>query len=145
MPMLALVSFKRRSTCMHQFHSLGQNQSTVAQQAESCGWVFRAFFWQVPTLCLDSIACPFLPHWVPSVYMFGCNVPPALLAEWPTPFTCPMVTWRWRVHQIRVSTEGWLWGRKFSSHWWPQPGINPVTFGSWARCSANWTISTTHV
>ena len=44
---------------------------------------------QVPTLCLDSsIVSPLRLHWVKGVCMFKCNLPPALLAEWPRSFTC---------------------------------------------------------
>ena len=54
-----------RSAGAHLFHSLGQDQSTVAQRAwDDCGRVFpdemrvSSFPWQVPTLCLDSIVSP---------------------------------------------------------------------------------------
>ena len=37
---------------------------------------------QVPTLCLDSgIVSQLRLHWVKSVCVFRCNLPPALLAE----------------------------------------------------------------
>ena len=43
----------------------------------------------VPTLCLDSgIVSPFPLRWVKDVCEFRCNLPPALLAEWPGSFTC---------------------------------------------------------
>ena len=42
---------------------------------------------KVPTLCVDSgIAIPLRLRWVKGV--FRCNLPPALLAEWPGSFTC---------------------------------------------------------
>ena len=44
---------------------------------------------QVPTLCLESgIVSPLRLHWVKSACVFRCNLPPALLAEWPGSFTC---------------------------------------------------------
>ena len=47
--------------------------------------------------------------------MFNCNLPPALLAEWPRSFTCYCgnmgVEW---ILKIRDSTECWPWRRKFS-------------------------------
>ena len=44
---------------------------------------------RVSTLCLDSsIVSPLWLRWVKGVCMFRCNLPPALLAEWPGYFTC---------------------------------------------------------
>ena len=44
---------------------------------------------KVPTLCLDSgIVSPLWLHWVKCVFVFSCNLPPALFAEWPGSFTC---------------------------------------------------------
>ena len=43
----------------------------------------------VPTLCLDSgIVSPLQLLWVKGVYMYRCNLPPALLAKWRGSFTC---------------------------------------------------------
>ena len=43
----------------------------------------------IPTLCLDSgIVSPLRLRWVKGVYVFRCNLPSALLAEWPGSFTC---------------------------------------------------------
>ena len=40
-------------------------------------------------LCPDSgIASPFRLRWVKGVCVFRCNLPPALLTEWPGSFTC---------------------------------------------------------
>ena len=45
--------------------------------------------WQVPVLCLhSSILSPLRLHWVKAACMFRCNLPHALLAEWPGFFTC---------------------------------------------------------
>ena len=58
--------------------------------------------------------------------MFSCNLPHALLAEWPGSFMCYCsntgVEWipKW------VSTESWPWRRKFSHH--SCPDSNPWPF-----------------
>ena len=40
-------------------------------------------------ICLDSgIVSPHQLHWVKGVRVLNCNLPPALLAEWPGSFTC---------------------------------------------------------
>ena len=42
-----------------------------------------------PTLCLDSgIVSSLRFRWVKDVCVFRCNLPPALLTEWPGSFTC---------------------------------------------------------
>ena len=42
-----------------------------------------------PTLCLDSgIVSSLRLRWVKDVCMFRCNLPPALLTEWPGSLTC---------------------------------------------------------
>ena len=88
LPALFFFFFKLRLARAHYFHSLGQDQSTVAQPTEttvtecsltSCVW---ARFLMVPTLCLDSVIVGLLRlRWVKDVCVFGCNLPPALLAE----------------------------------------------------------------
>ena len=87
------VLLKWRLAHVHQFHSLGQDKSTVAQRAEttvakcsltSCMWVcFR----------IGSHIMPGQQHSQPSwtslgVCMFRCYLPPALLAEWPGSLPC---------------------------------------------------------
>ena len=47
---------------------------------------------------------------------FRCNLPPALLAEWPESFMCYCGNMGWNGHWIRVSTHSWLWRRKFFHH-----------------------------
>ena len=43
----------------------------------------------VLTLCLDSsIVSPLRLHWVKGVCIYRCNLPSALLAEWPGSFIC---------------------------------------------------------
>ena len=77
------------------FHSLGQDQSTVAQRAEttvtecsltSCEWA---------RFLIGSHTMPGQRHSQPtptsldqSVCMFRCNLPSSLLAEWPDSFMC---------------------------------------------------------
>ena len=87
---------------------------SVHSGSASCGGVF-----------LDKLhVCLFLdrfPHyvsplrlrWVEGVCMIRCNLSPALLAEWPGSFTCHCGSMGWNRHQIRVSTQSWLWRRKF--------------------------------
>ena len=91
---------------------LGQDQSTVAQRAEttvaecflmSCMWTH--FPWYVPTLGLDSIVSRLQLYRVKDVCMFRCNLPPAILAKWPGSFTCLCSNMGWNGHRIRVSTQ----------------------------------------
>ena len=66
----------------------------------SCKLISR----KVPTLCLDSgIISPPQPCFVEGVYVFKCNLPPALLTERPGSFFLPR---EWDGHRIRVSTQG---------------------------------------
>ena len=106
---------KWRSARAYLFLSLGQDRSTVALWAEMTvavcsltSWVWAGFP-EVPKLCLDSIVSPLKLHWVKGVCMFRCNLPTALLTEWPSVgfFTAiaTAVTQRWNRHQIRVTTE----------------------------------------
>ena len=70
-------------------YSLGQDQSTVAQRAETtvaecsltkCAWArFLIGSHTMPAQQPTARSC---------VCVFGCNLPPALLAEWPGSFTC---------------------------------------------------------
>ena len=46
--------------------------------------------------------------------MFRCNLPPALLADCLGSFTCHWGNRGWNGHRIRISTQSWLWRRKFS-------------------------------
>ena len=74
----------------------------------------RVSSFPIPTLCLDSsIVSPLRLQWVKGVCVFRCNLPPALLAEWPGSFTCHWVTRGWNGDQIKVSTQSWLWRRRF--------------------------------
>ena len=46
--------------------------------------------WSPTPLCQDSgTVSPLWLCWVKDVCVFRCNLPPALLAEWPGSFTCP--------------------------------------------------------
>ena len=84
---------KWRLVCVHQFHSLCQDQSTVAQQAKttvakcflsSCMWArFRKGSHTMPGQQHSQLT---LTCWVKGVCMFRCNLPPALLAKWPGSF-----------------------------------------------------------
>ena len=48
--------------------------------------------------------------------MFRCNLPPALLAEWPGSFTCHCGNKGCNGHRIRVSTQSCVKRRKFTHH-----------------------------
>ena len=83
-----------RSARAHRFHSLSQDQFTVAQRTwatvaecslTSCVW---ARFPPTLGLCRDSMVRPIRLRCVEGVYMFRCNLPPALLAKWPGSLTC---------------------------------------------------------
>ena len=66
----------------------------------------------VPTLCLHSSIVSSLPLcWVKGVYVFRCNMPSVLLAEWPGSCTCHCGNTGWNWHEIRVSTQSLLWRR----------------------------------
>ena len=58
--------------------------------------------------------CHFMQSHIRKVYacFSSCNLPPALLAEWPGSFTA--VTRGGTDSEIRVSTESWHWRRNFS-------------------------------
>ena len=59
--------------------------------------------------------------------MFSCNLPPALLPEWPGSFTCYSAVIRGGTDtEIIVITERWLWRRKFSRRFCR--GSNPGPF-----------------
>ena len=89
---------KRRIACLarlHCFHSLGQNQFTVAQRAGTT--VAECFL--TSCVCarflIGSHATPGQRHSQPAptslghcICMFRCNLLPALLAEWPRSFSC---------------------------------------------------------
>ena len=86
---------KCRLARTHLFRCLGQDQSTVAQRAEttvsecsstSCLWA---------RFLIGSHTMPAQRHSQPTptslghgVCMFRCNLPPALWVEWPGSFTC---------------------------------------------------------
>ena len=89
--------------------------------------------WSVPTLCLDSgIVSPFWLRLVKEVCLFRCNLPPALLAEWPEPFMCHCSNTgvEWTLN--KVSTQSWLWRRKFSHHFCRDSNSQPFDH----ECSA---------
>ena len=62
-------------------------ETAVAEYSPtSCVWAVSG---NVLKLCLDSgIVSPLRLRWVKGVRVFRCNLPPALLAEWPGSFTC---------------------------------------------------------
>ena len=78
------------------------------------------------------------------VWVFSCNLPPALLAEWPGSFTC-----------YRGNTGGWNGYRNKSQHRKStlekkilpplQQGFEPATFQSRVRCSNHWAIPAANI
>ena len=76
------LSFKWRLARAHWFYTLGQDQSTVAQQAEKTGPMFP------DKLPVSGLVSPLRLCCVNGVCVFRCNLPPALLAEWLGSFTC---------------------------------------------------------
>ena len=109
---------KWRLTCTNWSHSLGQDQSTVAQQNEmtvnmcslmSCMWA---------CFLIDSHT-----SWTAAYSNFDGSRVYVCLGV-----TCHLHCWQndwgllhaaavtrgWKGHRIRVSTQSWLWRRKFS-------------------------------
>ena len=89
------VFFKWRFGRAYSCHFLGQDQSTVALRAETtvvwCSLTSCVDLvdWEVPTVCQHSgIVSPLRLRWVTGLCVFSCNLPSALLAEWPGSFTC---------------------------------------------------------
>jgi len=79
--------------------------------------------------------------------MFSCNLPSALLAEWPGSFTCYCGNMGGGTNtKIRVSTESWPWRRKFSCHSSRDLNLQPfnhesgalTTGGIWRSVEAVW-------
>ena len=68
------------------------------------------------TMLGQRIVSPLQLHWVKGVCMFRCNQPPALLAECPGSFMCNCSNMGAEQTPNKVSTQIWLWKRKFSCH-----------------------------
>ena len=122
------------------FHSLPQDQSTVAQQVEmtadehsltSCMW------WVLP-LCPDSTVSPLWLCKVEGVCVFSYNLPPTFLAEWPQYVIChctkKAVEQTYNENQHRLILE-----KKILLLLLPE--IELVTIWSWVWHSTNWAIS----
>ena len=83
--------------------------------------------------------CCFMQSHIRKVYAFSCNLPPALLAEWPGSFTCYCGNMGVeQIPKIRVSTESQLWKKTIIPPL--QQGFKPVTFQSRVWCSNHWAI-----
>ena len=94
-----------------------------------------SFPWYVSTVCLNSTVSPLPLCWVKDVCSFRCNLPPALLAEWPVSFT---------YHCGKVGMEPTLnrgqhrkWALERKSLLPLLPGIKLMTFWSWDWHSTN--------
>ena len=53
----------------------------------------------------SGVVSPLQLHWVMGVCVFGCNLPPALLAGWQGLLCATAVTQGWNRHQIRVGAQ----------------------------------------
>ena len=73
---------------------------------DDCGWraACELVSRQVPILCLHSGTVSPL-HWVKGVCVVRCNLPLALLADWPGSFTCHCDNTGWNGHQISQHTK----------------------------------------
>ena len=74
---------------------------------------------------------------VKGVFMLRCNLPPALLAEWPGSYMYRFGKWGWNGHCIRLSTQSCLWRRKFCYH--DVLSNLPVSKGTGAVRTDHWT------
>ena len=132
--------FLSRLARTHSFHSLGQDQSTVAHQAKksvaecsltSCMWA--CFQIASHTMPGQQHTQPSLFHWVKGACVYRCNLPPALLAEWPGSFTCHcgntgMEQTLNKSQHLRLTLK-----KKILSPL--LPGLELSTFRSWVRHS----------
>ena len=66
----------------------------------------------------DAILVHILSTPCNAMCMFSCNLPPALLAEWPGSFMSYCCNTGWTHTEIRVSTGSWPWMRKFPARIW---------------------------
>ena len=94
--------------------------------------------------------CHFMQSHIRQV--FSCNLPPALLAEWPGSFTCYLHFWQNDRGLLRATavTRGWNGYRNKSQHRKSTlekkilppllQGFEPATFRSWVRRSNHWAI-----
>ena len=122
------------------FHSLGQDQSTVVKQAEttvtkcsmtSCTWA--RFLIGSNTLPGQRHSQPNWLCWVKDVCMFRCNLPPALLAEWPESFTCHCSNTGVERTPNKSQHIKLALGKKILPPL--LPGFELRTFRSWVQCS----------
>ena len=96
LPACAFFFFLRwRLVHVHRFHTMTGSVHSSSVSWNDCGWMFLDKLCvslspdRSPTLCLDSsIVSPIQLHRVKGICMFKCNLPPALLAEWPGSFIC---------------------------------------------------------
>ena len=68
--------------------------------------------------------------------MFSCNLPPALLAEWPGSFTCTVVTRGWNGYRNKSQHRKSTLDKKIIPPF--QQGFEPATFQSRVRRSNHW-------
>ena len=68
--------------------------------------------------------------------VFRCNLPPALLAEWPGSFTCYCITRRWNGYRSKSQHKRLTQEKKILPPL--QQGFEPTTFQSRVRRSNHW-------
>ena len=79
------------------------------------------------------------PHtW--SAYVFSCNLPPALLAEWPGSFTCYCGNTVWNRYQNKSQHRKLTLEKKFFPPLLQGLEPEPATFQSWVLRSNHWFI-----
>ena len=150
-PFVLFFNFKWRSACMHQFHSLGQDQSTVAKQTETAVDDEHSIPWWV--------ACEFVSLIANRFANYAWTALSSTLSSLVQGCTCSSVTshllfWHhdWDLLGVTVAIHEWNgeWliksqHRKFialEKKILPllPPGFEPTTFWSWVWHSTNWDI-----
>ena len=131
-----------RSSRAHSFHFSGQDQSTVAQRAEttvaehyltSC--VSVRFPDRFPHCAWTALDSPLRLRWVKGICVFRCNLPSALLAEWPEFFTCHCSNTEMdRAPNKSQHTKLTLENKSLTPL---LPGFELATFRARVRCSTN--------
>ena len=73
--------------------------------------------------------------------MFGSNLPPRLLAEWPgSSVLATVIAHEWNGYQNQSQLRNWTTDKKILLSFLILQGIKPMTFQSGVRCSTNFAI-----
>ena len=136
----ALFLWKWRLARAHLFHSLCQDQSTVAQRSETTvaessltSWVWARFRIGSHIMPRQGHRQPLQLQWVKGVRVFRCNMPPVPLVEWSGSFTCHCDNMGLeqtpnKSHRTKLTLEKKILSPLLS-------GFELATFRSWARLS----------